>query len=106
MFYAAYTTPDGERIAAVFEDYNRPIFYEDTFSPETIIHGVVDFHTHGKTYADKKQSVIDAAIKFNNIDSDVSGGLSWGEMADITNWFEIMARRYGLITEFRENGII
>ena len=106
MFYAAFTTPNGERVAAVYEDYNRPIFYGDTFSPETIIHGVVDFHTHGRTYAERKESARNTAIEFQNIDAEVSGGLSWGELADVGAWFETMAKRYGLIEEFRENGII
>jgi hypothetical protein len=31
---------------------------------------------------------------------------SWGEVAEIQSHFEKMARRYGLIREFKENGII
>lgn len=31
---------------------------------------------------------------------------SWGELAYWSNYFERLGRRYGLIGEFRENGII
>lgn len=30
---------------------------------------------------------------------------SWGEIADWADHFERLGRRYGLLTEFRENGI-
>lgn len=31
---------------------------------------------------------------------------SWGELADFSEYFERLAKRYGLVKEFRENGII
>ena len=56
-----------------------------------------------KTYAERKAEVRAEAIEwqadFGNHD------YSWGEVADWTNYFETMGRRYGLLTEFRENGI-
>lgn len=30
---------------------------------------------------------------------------SWGELADFQDYFEKLGKRYGLLTEFRENGI-
>ena len=30
----------------------------------------------------------------------------WSELATISEYFEKLGRRYGLLTEFRENGII
>lgn len=33
-------------------------------------------------------------------------GYSWGEIAEIQAYFEKQAKRYGLLKEFRENGII
>ena len=32
--------------------------------------------------------------------------LSWWDVADWGDYFEKLARRYGLVREFRENGII
>ena len=31
---------------------------------------------------------------------------SWDELADFGEYFERLAKRYGLVKEFRENGII
>lgn len=31
---------------------------------------------------------------------------SWSELADFSAYFEKLGRRYGLLREFRENGII
>ena len=31
---------------------------------------------------------------------------SYGELADFAEYFTKLAKRYGLVTEFRENGII
>lgn len=31
---------------------------------------------------------------------------SWGELAHYQNYFTRLAKRYGLVKEFRENGII
>lgn len=31
---------------------------------------------------------------------------SWGDLADISAYFERLAKRYGLVCEFMENGII
>lgn len=32
--------------------------------------------------------------------------LSYGELADVADYFQRLAKRYGLTAEFRENGII
>ena len=32
--------------------------------------------------------------------------MSWGELVYWQNYFETIGKRYGLLTEFRENGII
>lgn len=57
----------------------------------------------GKTYADKKAELIDKAIEFTHIDE---GGLSYGEYALINEYFETYGKRYGLLKEFKEAGII
>lgn len=36
----------------------------------------------------------------------LKGGESYGEMAEAQSHFEKLAKRYGLVEEFRENGII
>ena len=50
-----------------------------------------------------KQAARDKAIEwqydFNN------HNYSWGELVEYQGYFEKLGKRYGLLTEFRENGI-
>ena len=57
-----------------------------------------------KTYAEKKAEIRDKAIQWQYDFADRV--ISWGELAEETAEFERLGRRYGLLTEFRENGII
>ena len=54
-------------------------------------------------YYDKKEEIrqqaIDWQLDFSN------HNYSWGELADFTSYFYKMGKRYGLLKEFRENGI-
>lgn len=56
----------------------------------------------GKTYAEKREEVREKAIDLQRIDE---GGLSYGEYAMIAEYFETYGKRYGLLREFKENGI-
>ena len=56
------------------------------------------------SYKDKKAAVRDEAIEFSNDCGEL--GLSWWDVAHISDHFETLGRRYGLLREFRENGII
>lgn len=47
-----------------------------------------------------RQKAIDWQLDFNN------HNYSWGELAEFQGYFERLAKRYGLIKEFKENGII
>lgn len=55
-------------------------------------------------YQKAKERARDKAIgwqmDFNN------HNYSWGELAYYGNYFEKLAKRYGLVKEFKENGII
>ena len=55
------------------------------------------------SYYDKKCRVQDLAVTYSYIQGNVP--MCWSEAAEIGNWFEKYGRRYGLLTEFRENGI-
>ena len=61
------------------------------------------FEIKDGSYNDKKEQVRDIAQRFQSI---LEPGLSWEEIAIIQTWFERNGKRYGLIKEFRENGII
>lgn len=55
------------------------------------------------TYQEMKEKVRNEAIDWQHDFSNHS--YSWAEMADFCAHFERLGRRYGLLTEFRENGI-
>lgn len=56
-------------------------------------------------YQANKEKAIEKAKTFQ--DSFVNGACySWQEISDITSELERLAKRYGLIMEFKENGII
>ena len=57
----------------------------------------------GATYQERKNDLEEKAKLTQYIDI---GGLSWGEISEIQAYFETQAKRYGLLTEFRENWII
>lgn len=57
-----------------------------------------------KTYAERKAEVRELAIEWQT-DYFPNNSLSWGEVAFWNDYFEKLGRRYGLLTEFKENGI-
>ena len=101
IYYAAITTAHGERAQGIYspEEYHRA-----TFSPDSITHYITDLKPHSKQEAREMAiAILDADWETVN-----SGGecLSYGEYAIITAELEKAARRFGLVREFRENGII
>ena len=56
------------------------------------------------TYAENKDRARELAIEWQ-LDFD-NHNYSWGELAYFQEYFERLGRRYGLIGEFKENGII
>lgn len=57
-----------------------------------------------KNYQTRKEAARRAAIAFQIGAS--AAAYSWGELAEIQEYFEKIARRFGLVREFRENAII
>lgn len=109
MFFAQYTTNGKDGGGLYYDHSDGPycdgysLFSAETFSPDTVINHFIDFHTRGKTYAEKKESVRDAAIDYQSAWSDYC--FSYSELDEISDWFYRMGRKYGLLREFRENAI-
>lgn len=78
-------------------------YFRDTFCPDTEIVSFISFHAYGKTYAERKESVRNAALDYQSAWGEYS--FSYSEAAEIESWFAKMGRRYGLLREFRENCI-
>ena len=70
-------------------------FYDDKY--------VIPFRVSGKTYQAKKEDLRQQAIDYSNIQSVLN--LYGSEVAEISAFFEKNGKRYGLLKEFRENGI-
>ena len=58
-----------------------------------------------KSYEEKKQEARDEAIEYFSAQCQ-NRQLYMSEIADITAYFKKLGKRYGLLKEFRENGVI
>lgn len=92
----------------VNDDQNNTIFYANYNKKvhDFIIDmglDILPFIISGNTYQAKKDSLRDLAINFQTFDR---GGLFWSDYLAINNFFEYYGRRYGLLTELKENCII
>ena len=58
-----------------------------------------------KTYKELKEAARERAQEFINSFAD-GATYFWSDLAYYGDLFERLGRRYGLLTEFRENGII
>ena len=101
MFFGAYKLDD-EIKGGFYNDYEQ--WFKDTWCPTTEIVGVVDFVVHGSNYAERKNDVRNKAIDYQSLFSD-GVSFSWGDLAEFGSYFEEQGKRYGLLGEFRENGI-
>ena len=87
--------------ASIFDTWRE--YYAATFSPDCIISAVIPLQLHGSTYAERRDSLRNMAQDIQTADN---GGMSYGEVATLNDYFTRQARRYGLLTEFRDNCII
>lgn len=94
---------DSAGVEQAFLYYNMSDWIRDSFSPD-YIYNTISFKITGKTYEQRKAAARDLAITYQNIFSSLY--IDMWEYSDITNYLERVAKRYGLIKEFRENGII
>ena len=58
------------------------------------------------TYQEKKARAREKAIDISLNMYDEYLSISWGELQEITDKLYAIAKRYGLVREFRENGLI
>ena len=87
--------------ASIFDTW--PEYHAATFCPDCTVSAVIPLKLHGSTYAQRRDSLRDTAQAIQAADN---GGMSYGELAALGDWFTRNARRYGLLTEFKENAII
>ena len=58
-----------------------------------------------KTYQERKAAAREEAIQWQIDTFDDFMTMTWAELSEATYHFEKLGRRYGLLREFRENGI-
>lgn len=78
-------------------------YHTATFSPDCTVSACIPLQIHGSTYAQRRDNLRAIAQDIQTADN---GGMSIGELATLGDWLTTNARRYGMITEFRENAII
>lgn len=87
-------------VSNVFTSWSE--YHAATFSPDCTVEAVHPLTITGKTYNERRENLRNLAI---DIQSAEQGGISYYELAILQNFFERNARKYGLLTEFRENAI-
>ena len=102
MFIGVFKNTDNQIENYIY--YSWTEWHKDTFSPATEIKGILELKINGKTYAEKKADLEDTAKEWQLQFSDYAW--SYGELAEIYAFFEKNAKKYGLVKEFRGNGII
>ena len=100
MFFAKFAI-NGKTTAELYSNWDK--FHRDTFAPDTEIITLIDFVIHGKDYQTRKESLRTLAIEWSNADTE---GIYTSDLCDISNWFYLKGKRYGLLEEFNENCII
>ncbi len=99
MIFGTYKR-DGQLVSGLYDSWAE--WNRETFSPECEQVFVTDFKTHGRTYADRKESARNIAVDYSLAEH---GDLSYHELYMIQHAFEKTGRRYGLLAEFHENCI-
>ena len=84
--------------------YNWETWHRETFSPLIKNINILKFEISGKTYQERKNNLIELAKKWQNEFAWLSW--SYGELNEILTYFYNNAKKYGLVKEFAENGII
>lgn len=104
LLYVVYKDTNGiTETGVLYEDIQE--FLQDTWNPcekERVLYKM-NFVIRGKTYQERKAAFIDIVKDFQAHDV---GGLSWYDEITLNDYFTENARRYGLINELTENGII
>ena len=77
------------------------------FSPSVERVALIEFKTHGKTYAERQENLRRLGADFREmlVSAPLVNGLKWSEYAKIAEFLKTNGARLGLMREFHENGI-
>ena len=98
MFYANYLEKDGKKVGHLFDSMVGFMNYTDAMPID-----IIDFEVSGRTYEEKKDSARQLAIDFQHAEC---GGMFMSEYAEVTDFFRKIGKRFGLSSEFENEGVI
>ena len=84
--------------------YSFEELHKDLFCPDDFLVWMTDFKIKGATYAERKQFARDIGINISNYRSVET--LTFTDAINVAEQLDTIAKRYGLVEEFRENGLI
>lgn len=90
-----------EIVGGIYTGVNKEMLAEI----ENDILYIIPLKVSGRTYRDRRADLRNKAIEYQNSWYDFCG-FSYGELAVIQDFFTAAGKKYGLLTEFKENGII
>lgn len=85
---------------------NDYVYYKALEESKDSIKKVLTLEIKGKNYNEKADYLRNLAIEFQMFEYDTKICFTMSEICDICSWFEQKAKRFGLVKEFKENGII
>ena len=102
--FLGYYELDGEQHFDIYIGGNDlSLWNRKTWSPLCKNIKLLSLEIKGKTYQDKKQQLRDLAIEWQHNFSEYNW--SYGELAEIQDYFYTKGKKYGLLKEFKENCI-
>ena len=101
-FVGVYKDTDGKIKNNIY--YNFEAWCNDTFSPAIEIIKSIPLKVYGYSYKEKKEDLRQKAIEYQDTFNYVSW--SYEELTEIGEYFYKNGKRYGLLREFKENGIL
>lgn len=95
---------DKDIMGGIYNDisYNDLVNVYDI--PENNILYYIPLTVSGNSYQEKKQDLYNKSLQYNSSWYEFCNW-SYSELATIQEFFEVNGRRYGLLTEFKENAI-
>lgn len=99
MLYFVYTL-NGKTESKLLEHYGP-----ETFLSDSAIDYLIDFRIRGNSYQKRAANFRDKVIDIQSAIS-YAGDLSYNELRIINDWIEKNGRRYGLLRELKNDGII
>jgi len=92
-------------LGGVYEDITRADLINEYGIQEKDILYYLPLKITGRNYQEKRENLRNLAIEYQSTYYEFCN-YSYGELSILQNFFEVYGRKYGLITEFKENCII